>query len=79
MTSVERVIEYSELPSERLLKSDNEVLKMLPKGWPSSGVISFKNVSLKYSSTSDYVLRNLSFDFLANVSFWFLLKQFDST
>ncbi len=62
MTSVERVIEYSNLPSERSLETDEETLKKMPNPWPQSGVIKFNNVSVKYSSTSDCVLKNLSFE-----------------
>lgn len=61
MTSVERVIEYANLPSERSLETDEVILKNMPKQWPQKGLIKFNNVSLKYSNTSEYVLRNLSF------------------
>lgn len=61
MTSVERVIEYTKLPSERSLETKSEVLKSLPENWASRGVINFKNVSVKYSDDGDFVLRNLSF------------------
>lgn len=61
MTSVERVIEYADLPSERSLETNTEILKKLPNNWPQRGLIKFNNVSLKYSDTSDYVFHNLSF------------------
>lgn len=61
MTSVERVIEYADLPSERSLETDTKILNKLPKHWPQRGLIKFNNVSLKYSDTSEYILRNLSF------------------
>lgn len=61
MTSVERVIEYANLPSERSLETDASILKRMPKEWPAKGLIKFNNVSLKYSDTSEYVLRNLTF------------------
>lgn len=61
MTSVERVIEYADLPSERSLETDTKILNKLPKHWPQHGLIKFNNVSLKYSDTSEYILRNLSF------------------
>lgn len=68
MTSVERVIEYADLPCERSLETDTTILKNLPKNWPQHGLIKFNSVSLKYSDTSDYVLRNLSFTLYENVS-----------
>lgn len=61
MTSVERVIEYADLPSERSLETDTRILNKLPPHWPQRGLIKFNNVSLKYSDTSEYVFRNLSF------------------
>lgn len=61
MTSVERVIEYADLPSERSLETDTRILNKLPPQWPQRGLIKFNNVSLKYSDTSEYVFRNLSF------------------
>lgn len=62
MTSVERVSEYSRLPAERSLETDEETLKTLPKNWGSKGVIKFKNLSLKYSPDSSFVLHDLSFE-----------------
>lgn len=61
MTSVERVIEYANLKSERSLETDYRNLNKMPKFWPQHGLIKFNNVSLKYSDTSEYVLHNLSF------------------
>jgi ABC-type multidrug transport system fused ATPase/permease subunit len=62
MTSVERVVEYSNIRSERSLEtSDRNVVEKMPKHWPHKGVIKFKNLSLKYSNEADYVLRNLNF------------------
>lgn len=62
MTSVERVVEYTKLPSERSLETEPHILKTLPKTWAHGGTIKFKNVSLKYSEGGDYVLHNLSFE-----------------
>ncbi|CRL07776.1 CLUMA_CG020730, isoform A [Clunio marinus] len=61
MTSVERVVEYTKLQSERSLETDPRILKTLPKSWPNQGVIQFNEVSFKYSDDADYVLRNLNF------------------
>lgn len=61
MTSVERVIEYTKLSSERSLTSEPEVLKSLPENWARLGEIEFKNVFVKYSDDGEHVLRNLNF------------------
>lgn len=62
MTSVERVTEYSKLPSERSLDTDREILENLPKDWARRGVVKFENLSLKYSPDSDFVLHKLNFE-----------------
>ena len=67
MTSVERVIEYANLPSERSLESSVDVSKKLSPNFPNSNNIKFKNVSLKYSDNGEHVLRNLSFEVKENV------------
>jgi len=36
------------------------LVKRRPKGWPYSGKIVFKDLSLRYSSDSPYVLKNLN-------------------
>jgi ATP-binding cassette, subfamily C (CFTR/MRP), member 4 len=71
MTSVERIVEYSRLPSERPLKSSPEILKTLPQNWPARGSIGFKNVSMKYTQEGDYVLKDLKFEVRESVRFWF--------
>lgn len=60
MTSVERVIEYSNLEPEAALDSEKE--KQPPKNWPSQGHITYKNVNLKYSPDEPPVLKNLNFE-----------------
>ena len=79
MTSVERVIEYTKIPSERSLESNSQLLKSLPSNWSRSGVIEFKNVSVKYSDEADMVLKNLDFKIhekvcqvIVEIPFWFL-------
>lgn len=59
MTSVERVIEYTELPSESL----NECKKPPPDNWPSAGEIIYENVSFSYDKANNLpmVLNDLSF------------------
>lgn len=75
MTSVERIIEYSNLPSERSLETDQETMKKLPDLWPQHGLIKFNNVSVKYSADGDFVLRNLNFETRHNVSLDFMCLQ----
>lgn len=53
MTSVERVIQYTDLESE--LNPSNKP----PKMWPQNGQIQMKNMSLRYDVNSSAVLKNL--------------------
>ncbi|XP_056637699.1 ATP-binding cassette sub-family C member 4-like [Diorhabda sublineata] len=53
MTSVERLLEYTEIPSES--KEGTEV-----ENWPKDGAIVYENVSLTYNN-SEKVLKNLNF------------------
>lgn len=62
MTSVERVVEYANLPSERSLDTDPDVLKKIQQPWPNRGIIKFKNVSLRYAADADNILRGLNFE-----------------
>jgi hypothetical protein len=57
MTSVERVIEYVDLTAEE--PSLDSHLLTLPVQWPI-GRITFDNLSFRYSSTSPWVLNDLS-------------------
>lgn len=73
MTSVERVMEYTDLKEEKSIVSDE--VKILDENWPKSGGISFKNVCLKYSDdefTDDYVLKDLNFEIKSNVSIYII-------
>ncbi|XP_056647583.1 probable multidrug resistance-associated protein lethal(2)03659 [Diorhabda sublineata] len=57
MTSVERVQEYADLPTEQ------DSLRIDPrKYWPERGQIKFENVFLKYAPDESCVLNNLNFD-----------------
>lgn len=55
MTSVERVLEYSDVETED--KKVGEVVK----SWPNLGRIEYKNVSLTYTTTKEKVLKSISF------------------
>lgn len=59
MTSVERIIEYTKIPSEPPLKSESN--QQPPKHWPLCGEIIFKNVYFKYTNSRSFVLSNLNF------------------
>lgn len=56
MTSVERIMEYTQLPSEPLY----EGRKKPPVNWPSKGEITFSNVSLAYDEKLPNVLKKVS-------------------
>lgn len=56
MTSVERIIEYTQIPSEHV----NKRIKKSPTDWPSKGQVIFKNVSLKYDPNLPSVLNDIS-------------------
>ncbi len=57
MTSVERISEYTELPSEAPLKGS---VKM-QENWPHDGVIEFRQVGLSYVKGGPNVLKGLTF------------------
>lgn len=59
MTSVERVVEYTELKSEAPWKSQQEP----PSDWPSKGQVTFSHVNLSYSPNGPLVLKDISFSF----------------
>uniref|UniRef100_A0A6B2EBG8 Putative multidrug resistance-associated protein/mitoxantrone resistance protein n=1 Tax=Phlebotomus kandelakii TaxID=1109342 RepID=A0A6B2EBG8_9DIPT len=54
MTSVERVLHYTDLPPEK-----SPALKA-PEKWPASGVIEFQRMSLIYNEFEGAVLKNLN-------------------
>ncbi|XP_051752880.1 multidrug resistance-associated protein 4 [Ctenopharyngodon idella] len=56
MTSVERVLEYTELESE----APWETQKRPPPDWPNRGLITFDKVNFSYSSDGPVILKNLS-------------------
>ncbi|XP_050545468.1 probable multidrug resistance-associated protein lethal(2)03659 [Daktulosphaira vitifoliae] len=58
MTSVERVLEYTNVPQEPDLQStpDNQP----PTNWPAKGQMTFKNLYLRYTPDGPYVLKDLN-------------------
>ncbi|XP_055381375.1 probable multidrug resistance-associated protein lethal(2)03659 [Condylostylus longicornis] len=62
MTSVERILEYSNEISEAPLESTPE---NCPKdNWPFYGKIVFSDFNMKYSNDGEYILKNLNFEIL---------------
>lgn len=59
IVSVERVLEYAQLPSEA-----PEIIKRHrpPVSWPSSGEVEFRQYSARYREGLDLVLKNVSLD-----------------
>ncbi|CAM6100457.1 unnamed protein product [Calypogeia fissa] len=57
MVSVERIDQYSHLPSEAPLVIPD---KSPPKDWPDEGKIELKNLQLRYRPTSPLVLKGIS-------------------
>ncbi|XP_017083193.2 probable multidrug resistance-associated protein lethal(2)03659 [Drosophila eugracilis] len=59
MTSVERVMEYVNIPSEPAYETEKSV--NLPKHWPSGGQLDFRDLRLRYSDHGPYILKGLNF------------------
>lgn len=59
MTSIERVLEYVQIPPEPSYETESAV--NLPANWPSAGQLHFKDLRLRYSEHGHYVLKGLSF------------------
>lgn len=55
MTSVERVLQYTELEQEPALGE-----KTPPQQWPTRGQVEFRNMSCRYDPNGSPVLRNLN-------------------
>lgn len=62
MISVERVLEYTDLPAE----SQDETKIKTPKNWPADGNIEFRDFELKYSDKGKAVLKGLNFSIKSN-------------
>ncbi|XP_011701753.1 PREDICTED: multidrug resistance-associated protein 4-like [Wasmannia auropunctata] len=56
MTSVERILQYTNLPKEKPITSGNPP----PSTWPSQGQLILKNVNMKYHRDGPLVLKNLN-------------------
>ncbi|KAG5324835.1 MRP4 protein, partial [Pseudoatta argentina] len=56
ITSVERILQYTNLPKEEFITSDNPP----PPTWPSQGQLILKDVNLKYHMDDAPVLKNLN-------------------
>ncbi|KAF9466028.1 multidrug resistance-associated ABC transporter [Collybia nuda] len=57
MNAVERVLHYSELPSESATSTPDDP----PPSWPEKGHVSFNNVEMAYREGLPLVLKNISF------------------
>lgn len=59
IVSVERVLEYAELPSEapEIIKGNRP-----PISWPANGEVEFKSYSARYRKGLDLVLKNINLD-----------------
>ncbi|KAG1678450.1 Multidrug resistance-associated protein 1 [Nymphon striatum] len=62
--SVERVLEYTRLPTRSKLANWNIDSSKPDKSWPSSGVITFSNYQTRYRKGLDLVLKGINFDIL---------------
>lgn len=56
MTSIERIIEYTNIKSEPLYEGKRKPAA----NWPNKGEIEFRNVSLSYDKNMPNVLKNLT-------------------
>lgn len=65
MTSVERIVEYIELPPEAALESTPE--HKPPTEWPTNGEIVFRDFNFKYSKNSNFVLKNINLHIMPKV------------
>ncbi|EDX08045.1 GD25211 [Drosophila simulans] len=60
MTSVERVLEYAQTPSEPPLESPKSV--NLAAEWPQAGHLRFQDLRMRYSPGDEDILRGLNFE-----------------
>ncbi|XP_030388616.1 probable multidrug resistance-associated protein lethal(2)03659 [Scaptodrosophila lebanonensis] len=60
MTSVERILEYAETPSEPPLETPPNV--KLPLEWPQAGQVRFHELCMRYAPQDNYILKGLSLE-----------------
>lgn len=61
MTSVERIMEYMDLPTEPALHSEPQ--HKPPADWPQQGGIIFEGLNFKYSENAAFVLKDITLAF----------------
>lgn len=66
MTGVERMLEYTKLPTEPPLASEGG--GSAPPGWPRNGSLSYHSVTASYRPSLPSVLRDISFSLPAGTS-----------
>ncbi|XP_057653035.1 ATP-binding cassette subfamily C member 4-like isoform X9 [Diorhabda carinulata] len=62
LTSVEKVLQYTEIKNEKPSETEKEFFP--PESWPGKGKIEFRNIFLKCSDDDLGVLRNINFTIL---------------
>lgn len=73
LISVERIVEYTQVPSEPPLESDAK--NTPPNDWPQQGYIEFKSLNFWYDENGARILRNLTFQIAAKVQKSILLYE----
>lgn len=64
LVSVERVQEYSDIPTEAPLKIEGVDKDLDDREWPREGGVEFRNYSTRYRQGMDLVLKKVSFEVL---------------
>nr|CAD7578493.1 unnamed protein product [Timema californicum] len=70
VTSVERVLEYTNIEKEPALESESS--KKPPTNWPNRGCVKFDDLSLRYDESEAPVLTNLNFTIESMHKVWYL-------
>nr|CAD7267161.1 unnamed protein product [Timema shepardi] len=70
VTSVERVLEYTNIEKEPALESESS--KKPPSNWPNRGCVKFDDLSLRYDEFEAPVLTNLNFTIESMHKVWYL-------
>jgi len=66
MNAVERLIEYTEEPTEAAAVTSKEVAKTLPAQWPTAGALQVHGLCIRYRPELPLVLDHVSFDVAAS-------------